>query len=114
MKTIRAYQLKVGDRFTYIPAQWFGVGVVTESYGTRILLPNEPIFDGEVSRNRKHRVSGTWTIKFANDKVVNPPGIEYCNPETKFRLLDPLKTEVPVRYRCAVGRDDGHWRPSTD
>jgi len=86
-RIVRAYQLKKGDRFSYIPAAWFGPGVVTESYGDRVLLPNEAFFSGVVSADGKHRVSGTWTIKFDNKKVVNPPGVEYCNPETKFRLL---------------------------
>jgi hypothetical protein len=87
-RVIRIHELKVGDRFTFIPAAWHGPGVVTQSYGTRNLLGNSDIFrDYPLSRDRRNRVDGIWTIKFDNDKVVNPPGVEYSHPETRVRLL---------------------------
>lgn len=85
-RVIRAYQLKPGDRFSFIPAEWFGPGVVRESYGTREKcsnvhwLNNLPLVNGK-------RIDGTWTLKFDNSKVVNPPGLWYGHPETKVRLL---------------------------
>lgn len=87
-RVIRVHELKAGNRFTFIPAAWHGPGVVTESYGTRNLLGNLAIFrDYPLSRDRKNRVEGTWCIKFDNNKVVNPPGVEYLHPETPVRLL---------------------------
>ena len=87
-RIIRVHQLKVGDRFTQIPAAWYGPGVVRESYGQRTLLPDEHYFNNfPLSRNGKKRVSGIWTVKFDNSNVVNPPGVIYVNPEEKVRLL---------------------------
>jgi hypothetical protein len=88
-RVVRAYELRPGDRFTYIPAQWFGPGTVTQSYGERVLLPNDAWYQDSMplSKDGRHRVSGIWTLKFDNGKVVNPPGVEYCHCETKFRLL---------------------------
>ena|ERR1035437_5336606 len=92
-RIIRVYQLKPGDRFSDIPAAWYGPGVVTESYGERTLFSSKWVWAHgyPLSRDGKHRVSGTWCIKFDNDKVVNPPGVFYCNPETKIRLLGRKK-----------------------
>jgi len=92
-RIIRAYQLKIGDRFSEIPAAWYGPGVVTVSYGQRTLLPNESYFNGyPLSRDGKKRVAGTWCIKFDNRNVVNPPGVFYCSPEVKVRLLARSKS----------------------
>ena len=96
-RIIRTYQLKVGDRFSEIPAAWYGPGVVTVSCGTRSLLPLSAFYSNTypLSRDRKHRVDGTWCIKFSNDKVVNPLGVFYCNPEVKVRLLNrPRKRKL--------------------
>ncbi len=83
------YQLKPGDRFSEIPAAWHGPGVVTESRGTRTLFSNEFWTNHlPLSKDRRHRVDGTWRIEFNNDKVVNPPGVFYCNPEVRVRLLN--------------------------
>jgi len=88
-RVVRIHTLKPGDRFSFIPAAWHGPGVVTESYGTRVLLPLGIYYQDSypLSRDGKHRVSGTWTIKFDNGKVVNPPGVTYDHPERKVRLL---------------------------
>ncbi len=101
-RIVRAYELKPGDRFSYIPAEWFGPGTVTESYGGRVLLPRDAFYSGSypLSKDGRHRVDGTWTIKF-DAPVVNPPGVEYCNPETKFRLLSRGKR---CRIKAKAGR----------
>ena len=78
-RIIKVHQLKPGDRFSEIPAAWYGPGVVTESYGDRIDMGKDWTFSP--------RIHGTWCIKFDNDKVVNPPGVFYCNPDVKVRLL---------------------------
>jgi len=85
-KIIRAWQLKVGDRFSEIPAAWHGPGTVTESYGRRVLYVEGPYLT-HLPKVGMRRVDGMWTIKFANIKVVNPPGVLYVHPETKVRLL---------------------------
>jgi hypothetical protein len=88
-RIVRIHELKAGDRFTFIPAAWYGPGVVKESYGTRSLLGKVAVFnDFPLSRDRKNYVSGVWCIKFDNDKVVNPPGVDYSHPETRVRLLN--------------------------
>lgn len=88
-RVVRIHQLKPGDKFSFIPAAWHGPGVVTESYGDRVLMPTDIYYQNSypLSRDGKHRVAGTWTIKFDNEKVVNPPGVTYDNPERKVRLL---------------------------
>lgn len=85
-RTIPVWKLKVGDRFSEIPAAWHGPGVVTESSGTRTLL-QDASYNQELPLCGKKRVAGCWTIKFNNNKVVNPPGVLYLHPETKVRLL---------------------------
>jgi len=101
-RIVRAYELKPGDRFTYIPAAWFGPRTVTQSYGDRVLLPNDAWYQNSypLSKDGKHRVSGTWTLKF-DAPVVNPPGVEYCHCETKFLLL---KRGKRCRLKAKAGR----------
>ena len=38
-RVIRAYKLEPGDRFSFIPAEWCGPGIVRESYGHRAVKP---------------------------------------------------------------------------
>lgn len=76
-KTVEVCKLKPGDRFSFIPAEWFGPSVVRKSYKS-----------GNLS-NFSIGVS-IWTIKFANWKLVNPPGVWYGDSDTKVRLLPPL------------------------
>lgn len=100
-RIVRAYELKPGDRFTYIPAAWFGPGTVTQSYGERSLLPDADwLRHYPLAKDGKHRVHGTWTLKF-DAPVVNPPGVEYCCPETKFLLL---KRGKRCRIKAKAGR----------
>jgi hypothetical protein len=66
-RIIKVHQLKLGDRFSQIPAAWYGPGVVIASYG--------------------HRFVGIWCIKFDNNKITNPPGVIYCLQDEKVRLL---------------------------
>ena len=63
--------------------------MVIESYGNRVLLGKQNWYGADyiLSRDKKNYVTGTWCIKFNNDNVVNPPGVFYCHPETKIRLL---------------------------
>ncbi len=68
--TREARKLKPGDRFSFLPAAWYGPGIVTESYASGDL----------------------WTLKFDNSKVVNPPGVWYGEPTTKVRLLRRIKS----------------------
>jgi len=85
-RVVRIHQLKPGDRFSFIPAAWHGPGVIRESYGTRTLLPDCG-WTRDMPKAGKKRVDGTWTIKFDNGKVVNPPGVSYDHPETRVMLL---------------------------
>lgn len=65
---MKAKSLRRGDRFSFIPAAWHGPGRVLES-----------------------RASGDhWYIKFANSKVVNPPGIWYGDPNAQVTRLKRL------------------------
>ena len=99
-RIVRVYQLKPGDRFSFIPAAWHGPGVVRESYGERILLA-DALWNCHLPKSGKRRVSGTWCVKFDNDKVVNPPGLSYDHPETKVWLLARGKR---VRKEVSRGR----------
>jgi hypothetical protein len=85
VKVIKAHRLRRGDRFSFIPAEWYGPGVVRDSYGMR-RVNCSPLAEliGE-------KVSGTWTLKFDNAKVINPPGVWYGHPDTKVRLLKRVK-----------------------
>lgn len=86
-RLIPAYKLKLGDRFNFIPAAWHGPGVITESYGTRCVLPAFLVEYG-------NKVTGSWTLKFDNDKVVNPPGVWYGYPDTEVELLGRRRKRV--------------------
>ncbi len=85
-RVVRIHQLKPGDRFSFIPAAWHGPGTVLQSYGTRTLHADASWLS-HLPKCGKKRVDGTWTIKFSNTKVVNPPGVSYDQPETRVRLL---------------------------
>lgn len=58
-------KLKPGQRFSFIPAAWHGPAIVREVYGN---------------------MSG-WTLKFDNDRIVNPPGVYYCDGTEQVRIL---------------------------
>lgn len=72
-------KLKVGQRFSWIPAEWYGPARLTYKSERRL-----DAYDGW-----KHRY--VYDLKY-DAKVVNPPGVSYGVPaETKVRLLKPLK-----------------------
>ena len=90
-RIIQAYQLRPGDKFEEIPRAWHGPGVVIEVY-TRfkdgapyIVTPDKKPLPSWCSTPSKW--NPTLTLKFNNDKVINPPGVLYCAPEQKVRLL---------------------------
>lgn len=64
-------ELKIGDRFSWIPAAW---------YGPCLLLGKS---DGDES--------DTYDLSYAA-RVVNPPGISYGVPgQLRVRMLKPTK-----------------------
>ena len=66
-------KLRVGQRFSWIPAEWYGPGKLTVKW-----------------RN----YDGTLDIKF-DAAVVNPPGVCYgLDPKTKVRILKPKKART--------------------
>jgi hypothetical protein len=67
MKVITAKELKHGNRFSFIPVAWHGPSVVCSSYPS----------------------GDTWTLKYDNPKIINPPGVSYVKPDAKVRLLKP-------------------------
>ena len=68
-------KLKVGQRFSWLPREWFGVCRLT--YKSR--RERMPDCDGYV-----------YDLKY-DAKVVNPPGVSYGVPaNTRVRLLAPL------------------------
>ncbi len=78
-KVIRISKLRIGQRFSWIPAAWFGPAKLTEK--TRRV---ERDFDGERIVTRV-----LFDIIF-DAAVVNPPGREYGVPATtRVRLLKP-------------------------
>jgi hypothetical protein len=85
-RIIAAHQLKAGDRFSFIPDAWFGPGMITKSYGRRVLLADADWLR-HLPKYGKKRVEGLWTLYFDNDNVVNPPGVWYGHPETRVHLL---------------------------
>lgn len=77
MKTITISKLKVGQRFSFVPAQWFGAAK---------LIYKKRRWDYVVGNGVVHKIY-KYDIKF-DAKVVNPPGIEYgIASDTKVRLL---------------------------
>lgn len=93
-RVIPVYKLKPGDRFSFIPADWHGPGVVTVSEGNRSVMSG---FSGHAAGlNGTH---GTWTLKFLNNKVVNPPGLWYGNPDVKVRYLGRGLTKTMKRIK---------------
>lgn len=75
--------LRAGDVFDWVPPRWHGPSTVIEN--TR--SGSEPTrFDFR---------GGLRRITFANDRVVNPPGLAYERDETPVTIL-ARHTEVPV------------------
>ena len=68
-RIIKISKLRPGDRFSSIPADWHGPGVVMESCG-----------NGSI-----------WCVKFDNPKVVNPLGIIYAEKEGSTRMKRMLR-----------------------
>ena len=93
-RIVNIHTLKPGDRFSSIPAAWYGPGVVEQSYGNRFVQEPYSIFVSD-----KPVTKGTWTIKFLNNNVVNPPGVLHCNPDTKVRLLGQGLTAAMKRIK---------------
>lgn len=77
MKTITVAQLRVGNRFTWIPKQW---------YGSCKLISKER---RQVQCWYTHKVITYYVYDMKFDAaVVNPPGVEYgVKSTTKVRLL---------------------------
>lgn len=84
MKTITISRLRVGQRFSQIPAQWYGPAKLI-SKQRRI----EYIWVGQWG----HRQLKLCVYDLVFDAgVVNPPGIEYGVPgKTRVRLLKRKK-----------------------
>lgn len=77
MKTTTIAKLKVGQRFAFVPAQWFG---------NAKLIYKKRRWDYAVGNGIVHKIY-KYDIKF-DAAVVNPPGIEYGLPSnTKVKLL---------------------------
>lgn len=71
-KTKQVSDLQVGDRFSWIPAEWYGP--------CRLISKRQMNGDG----------SDLWDLKF-EAKVVNPPGVVYgMKGTTRVRMLAPV------------------------
>lgn len=62
---VKVKNLKKGDRFSFIPAAWYGPGKIRRS-----------------GLSDPH-----WRLEFDNAKVVNPPGLWYGDPSTVVMRL---------------------------
>lgn len=79
MKTIKISQLRIGQRFSFIPSAWHGPCCLTEKW-KRI--------EYNVEFNPfKMKPKVLYDLKY-DTNVVNPPGVDYGVPaETRVRLL---------------------------
>lgn len=91
-KVIKISQLRIGQRFSFIPSDWFGPARLTEK--TR---RDEIDFVGwqwKMVRRIK------YDIKF-DANVVNPPGVIYgISGDTKVRLLSKKPQESRKGHRA--------------
>lgn len=75
--TIAIKDLQVGQRFSWIPAHWYGPALLTSK--------RAQVYDG----------GEKWDLKY-DVKVVNPPGIDYgVDGNIRVRLLAPIERVPP-------------------
>jgi hypothetical protein len=81
-------KLRVGQRFSWIPAEWQSL----VKMGPSKLLSKVRVINYEWDMDKRRPTSTvTYDIKF-DAAVVNPPGVVYgINADTKVRLLKPLR-----------------------
>jgi hypothetical protein len=80
-KVIKLSQLRVGQRFSFIPSDWFGPARLTDK-----IRRDESDFIGWQCKFVR-RIK--YDIKF-DANVVNPPGVIYgISGDIKVRLLSP-------------------------
>jgi hypothetical protein len=70
-RRIQVSKLRPGMRFNFIPAAWHGVAQVLDM------------------RDSGHLVR----VEFANDQIVNPPGVSYRNPLERVRVYPKRKNK---------------------